>query len=56
MKSTPKTSVQLMSNGTWRVGSARGRSAITGRFVTRSSSKASGSATSSSNSSSAKKP
>lgn len=38
MKSTAKTSVQQMSNGTWRVGSARGRSAITGRFVTRSSS------------------
>ncbi|MFS3127403.1 hypothetical protein ACLM5J_03255 [Nocardioides sp. Bht2] len=39
MKSTAKTSVQQMSNGTWRVGSAVSRSAITGRFVTSSSRK-----------------
>ena len=33
MKSTAKTSVQKMDNGTYRVGSSRGRSAISGRFV-----------------------
>ena len=36
MKSTAKTSVQKLGNGTYRVGSARGRSAISGRFVTQS--------------------
>ncbi|GAA1955246.1 hypothetical protein GCM10009798_13100 [Nocardioides panacihumi] len=39
MKSTAKTSVQRLSNGTYRVGSARGRSAITGRFITKAAEK-----------------
>lgn len=33
VKSTSKTSAQLMSDGTYRVGSRRFRSAISGRFV-----------------------
>lgn len=37
MRSTGKTSVQKMGKGTYRVGSAKSRSAITGRFVKQSS-------------------
>jgi hypothetical protein len=33
MRSTAKTSVQKLGNGTYRVGSAKSRSAISGRFV-----------------------
>lgn len=44
MKSTAKTSVQRLSNGTYRVGSVRGRSAITGRFVAKTTEKPSRSA------------
>ena len=39
VKSTSKTSVHRMSNGTYRVGSRRFRSAISGRFVTKQASK-----------------
>lgn len=34
MKSTKKTSVREVSPGTFRVSAVRGRSAMTGRFVT----------------------
>ena len=34
MRSTKKTSVREVSPGTFRVSTVRGRSAITGRFVT----------------------
>lgn len=34
MKSTKKTSVREISPGTFRVNAVRGRSALTGRFVT----------------------
>lgn len=37
MKSTKKTSVREISPGTFRVTAVRGRSALTGRFVTNSS-------------------
>lgn len=37
--STGKSSAQRLSNGTLRVGSTRGRSAITGRFVTKTTPK-----------------
>ncbi len=37
MKSTKKTSVREISPGTFRVTAVRGRSAITGRFVTSAS-------------------
>ena len=37
VKSTKKTSVREISPGTFRVTAVRGRSAITGRFVTSSS-------------------
>lgn len=37
IKSTGKVSVKQVSPGTYRVAARRGRSAITGRFVTKSS-------------------